>query len=99
MTIGTNGKRIEELQDDEKTRELRLRYVGALSVLVDSELRTSAARLIAVYPLAQEDDFIARAREAFRHVVGEVVMGARDARHAIQELGDGKYVGKEADSK
>lgn len=95
MTMATNGKQIEELPPDEKNRELRLRlrYFGALGVLVDAELRVSAARLIATHPLVREENFVERAREAFRHVVGEVCMGARDARNLeAKNVGEVNYI-------
>ncbi len=81
MTMATDGRQVEDLGEEERRRELRLRYVGAVGALVDAELRVSAARLVAAFPLATEELFVGRARDAFLHVVGEVHSQARDARH------------------
>lgn len=81
-----------DLPEEERRRELRLCYVGAIMVLVGSELRAAAARLLATYPLFTEDRFVEVAREAFRHVAGEVVLEARDAR-CVESPATGDKVG------
>lgn len=80
MTMATNGKQIEELSDDEKQRELRLRYSGAILVLVQNELRVAASRLCATYPLSSSDYFVGLAREAFAEVAAGVCDEARGSR-------------------
>lgn len=87
MTMSTDGRQIEELPEEEKRRELRLRYSGAISVLCDQELKVVAARLIATYPLTTEQQFVEMARQAFVHVVSEVALHARDARGAATSGG------------
>ena len=81
--MATDGRQVEDLPEEEKLRELRLRYTGALKVMVENELRLAAARLMAAYPLATQDAFVDMAREAYRTVAGDVFMAARDAREVI----------------
>lgn len=81
MTMATSGKNIEDLTGEERQRELRLRYAGAIRSLCAAELRVTAARIVAAYPLTSEEEFVANARDAWREVMGNVLPNARDARH------------------
>jgi hypothetical protein len=83
VTPSTNGKPIEGLSEEERRKELRLRYTGALVTMVKQELGTAAARLIAVYPLVPEQEFVDMALEMFRKVGQEVFMRSMEARDAI----------------
>ena len=82
MTMGTNGKQVEELAGAERARELRLRYAGAVKVLAQSELRAAASRLIAAFPLTTRQDFVSLAEEVWANVVGDVAFEAVEARHS-----------------
>jgi hypothetical protein len=80
MTMATSGKQIEALTGAERERELRLRYAGAVKTLVRSELRAAAARLVAVFPFANRQEFMTLAGDAWTDVVGEVILDAGDSR-------------------
>lgn len=80
MTMATNGKQIEELSTEDRNREVRLRYVGAIETLIDYELRVAASRLIATRPLVTEEEFVRRSEKAYRDVAGYVCTNAFDAR-------------------
>lgn len=85
MTMATDGKQIEDLSPEDKNKELRLRYIGAIVTLVGAELRVAAARIIATYPLTSEEEFVENARQAFREAVGQVALNARDARAQYED--------------
>lgn len=84
MTMGIEGGEIESMPEGEaKHREIRLRYSGALVVMVENELRLAAARLIATYPLVTEEEFLRRASEAFRSTTRDVHIEACVAKTAV----------------
>jgi hypothetical protein len=59
---------------------MRIRYVGAITTLVDVELRVAAARLLATYPSMTCQRFIELAEQAFDDVAGQVARSCSDAR-------------------
>ena len=80
MTMSTDGRQIEDLPDEERRRQLRLRYGGAIVSLCNSELRVTAARLVAAFPLTTEQEFVAMARSASDQTTVDVCLCARDVK-------------------
>jgi len=80
MTMSTDGRQIEDLHNEERRQQLRLRYSGAIVSLCNSELRVTAARLVAAFPLTTEQEFVAMARSAFAQTTADVCLFARDVK-------------------
>jgi hypothetical protein len=82
MTMSTDGKQIEALPEEERLRQLRLRYSGAIVTLCKNELRVAASRIVAVFPLTTEQEFVEMARQAFAQVAADVTFSARNVRES-----------------
>jgi hypothetical protein len=89
MTDATKTRKVKEAIEAEQ-RELRWKCESALLVLVASQLKAEAARIMVGSPRQGEDSFVAQARSAWRQASAErdaQVERFRNADAMIKERG------------